>query len=55
MGLPFDLEWSEMLDRLPLLSALYRRAALNSAMTTAALPAPISVTAKPTLKAIGRQ
>jgi hypothetical protein len=34
LGLPFDLEWLDMLDRLPHLDALYRASLDNSALLT---------------------
>jgi hypothetical protein len=39
-GLPFDLEWNDILDRLPVLNGLYRKAVAAQAEAMNPTPAP---------------
>lgn len=44
-GLPFDLEWNDILDRLPVLNGLYRKAV--AAQAEALNPTPVAAPAAP--------
>ena len=54
IGMPFDFEWAEMLDRLPAVNRLYRRAVamaeeqLNAPVVAAPPPPPPPAPAKTT-------
>jgi hypothetical protein len=45
IGLPFDLEWNDILDRLPVLNRLYRKAI--AAQAEALNPTPVVAPAEP--------